>query len=364
MKKTVLVLGASGVVGFSALEQFLKEGCNVITVSRRAPETDAVGGSFRHISVDLRDEQASREVFSQLSEVTHVVYAALFEKAGLIAGWSEQDQMDTNLQMMRNLMEPLCEVAKSLKHVTALQGTKAYGIHLHPMAIPAKENAPRDDHPNFYWLQEDYIRKKSAEYGFDFTILRPQLIIGAPYGVAMNLAPVIGAYAALCHERGEPFGFPGGPPYVWEAVDARLVAKVVSWAGEADAANGQHFNVTNGDVFEWRNLWPCIADVMGVEIGPDAPRSVAKFMEENESSWQSVVKKHALKNVGLKELLGESHYYADFCFAYGADAPPPPAFVSTIKLRQSGFTEVMDTEETFNYWVSDLIDRDLLPRLG
>lgn len=363
MKKTVLVLGASGVVGFSALEQFLQEGCDVISVSRRAPELTA-HERLRHLSIDLRDEQASREAFSELSEVTHVVYAALYEKAGLIAGWSEMDQMETNLQMMRNVMEPLCEAAKSLRHVTTLQGTKAYGIHLHPMPIPAKEKAPRDDHPNFYWLQEDYIKEKAAECDFDYTILRPQLIIGGPYGVAMNLAPVIGAYAALCHQKGEPFGFPGGPSFVWEAVDARLVAKVISWAGESDAAKGEHFNVTNGDVFEWRNLWPAIAEALGVEPGPDNPRSVAEFMERNSSEWQDVVRHYGLRDVGLEDLVGESHHYADFCFAYGLDNPPPPAFVSAIKLRQAGFTEVMDTEETFVYWISYLIKQKLLPRLS
>jgi len=360
MTKKVLVLGASGVVGYSALERFLDDGCEVISVSRRKPEISS-GKSFKHFSVDLRDDEQSREVFSKLSDVTHVVYAALFEKPGLIEGWKAQDQMDTNLQMMKNVFEPLCAVAKNLKHVTTLQGTKAYGIHLHPMPIPAKEKAPRDDHPNFYWLQEDYIKEKSAEFGFDFTILRPQLIIGAPHGVAMNLAPVIGAYAAICAEEGSSCGFPGGPSYVWEAVDARLVAQVISWAGESEAAAGQHFNVTNGDVFEWRNLWPAMMKTLGVDVGEDSPRSIAEFMHEKGDVWAAIVKKHNLKSVTLEDIVGESQYYADFCFAYGLESPPPPAFVSAIKLRQAGFTEVMDTEQTFTDWLEFLMERDVLP---
>ncbi len=35
-------------------------------------------------------------------------------------------------------------------------------MHLHPIPIPARERFPRDQHENFYWLQEDYIREKSA----------------------------------------------------------------------------------------------------------------------------------------------------------------------------------------------------------
>lgn len=360
MQKTVLILGASGVVGAAAVEQFLAEGCAVIAVSRRKPEIRN-DQPYRHIAIDLRDAEASHAVFSQLPEVTHVVYAAVYEKPGLIAGWNDADQMQTNLQMLRNVMEPLAVAAKGLRHVTTLQGTKAYGIHLHPMPIPARERAPRDDHANFYWLQEDYIKEKAAEAGFAFTILRPQLIIGAPYGVVMNLAPVIGAYAAVRREEGKPFSFPGGPAYVWEAVDSRIVAKVIAWAGENDASYGQHFNVTNGDVFEWRNLWPAMAEILGVEIGPDEPQSVATYLEARSNIWDRVVAKHGLRAVSLADIVGESHYYADFCFAYGADGPPPPAFVSTIKLRQAGFTAFMDTEETFTYWLADLMDRKLLP---
>lgn len=363
MQKTVLILGASGVVGAAALEQFLEEGANVISVSRRKPEIRSEK-PWRHVSIDLRDEAASRAAFSRMPEVTHVVYTALYEKPGLIEGWCDRDQMETNLRMLRNVMEPLLANAAGLRHVTTLQGTKAYGIHLHPMPIPARESAPRDDHANFYWLQEDYIRARAAEAGFAFTILRPQLIIGAPYGVAMNLAPVIGAYAAICREEGEAFSFPGGPSYVWEAVDARLVAEVIAWAGETPAADGQHFNVTNGDVFEWRNLWPAMARTLGVETGPDRPRSVARFMEDKAALWDKIVARHGLRPVTLAELVGESHHYADFCMAHGADQPPPPAFVSTIKLRQAGFSTVMDTEETFTYWLSDLIDRGLLPKPG
>jgi nucleoside-diphosphate-sugar epimerase len=360
MKKTVLILGASGVVGHSSVEQFLTEGCEVISVSRRAPDLPS-HQSHRHISVDLRDEAESRRVFSQLSEVTHVVYTALYEKPGLISGWSEADQMEVNLQMMRNVMEPLCANAKGLKHVTTLQGTKAYGIHLHPMPIPARERAPRDNHANFYWLQEDYIKQKADEIGFKYTIFRPQLIVGAPYGVAMNLAPVIGAYAAICKEEGTKFSFPGGASYVWEAVDARIVAQAISWATETPEAHGQHYNVTNGDVFEWRNLWPALADTLGVEVGPDEPRSLASFLESKEGVWSRLAEKHGLRCNSLQDILGESHHYADFCFAYGAETPPPAAFVSTIKLRTAGFHKFMDTEETFVFWIRDLIARSVLP---
>jgi len=87
--------------------------------------------------------------------------------------------------------------------------------------------ASADAHENFYWLQEDYLREAAARHGFSWTIWRPQLVVGGAVGAAMNLAPVIGAFAALAAEEGVPFGFPGGAPYVWEAVDAALIARAL-----------------------------------------------------------------------------------------------------------------------------------------
>jgi nucleoside-diphosphate-sugar epimerase len=242
-----------------------------------------------------------------------------------------------------------------------MQGTKAYGIHLHPMPIPARERFPRDQHENFYWLQEDYIREKSAREGWQFSIWRPQLIVGLNYGVVMNLPPIIGAYAAICREEGRPFGFPGGVPFVWEAVDTRLVAKALVWGATAPNAAGETFNLTNGEVFEWRNLWPAMAATLGVEPGPDTPVSMANSLPAKADVWDRIVEKHDLRRVSMSELVGQSHYCADFCFAYGAEKMPPPAFVSTVKIKQAGFCDAYDPEASFCHWLQVLIARKVLP---
>lgn len=127
--------------------------------------------------------------------------------------------------------------------------TKAYGVHLRPIRVPARERWPRDPHNNFYWLQEDHLREQAARHGFAMSVLRPQVVFGDAVGVAMNLIPTLGAWAAIRREEGRPFSFPGGPPYLLEAVDARLLARALAWAAESPAAAGETFNVTNGDVF-------------------------------------------------------------------------------------------------------------------
>src|SRR5262245_2753781 len=90
---------------------------------------------------------------------------------------------------------------------------------------------------------------------FNYTALRPQLVTGPTPG-ALNVLPAIGVCAAMRREKGEAFGFPGGPSFVWESADADLVAEVMVWAAQSPRAANEAFNITNGDVFEWRNVWP------------------------------------------------------------------------------------------------------------
>jgi nucleoside-diphosphate-sugar epimerase len=354
---TVLVVGASGVIGSAAVDRFAASGWDVMAASRRRPVVD---GAFRHVAVDLCDEPACADVFGRMTRMTHVVYAALYEKPGLIDGWRDEDQHDVNRQMLANVMAPLCRAAP-VQHVSLLQGAKAYGGHLHPIPVPARERAPRDPHANFYWLQEDLLRKLAGQFGFQTTILRPQMVVGGATGVAMNLVPVIGAFAAVCRELGQPFAFPGGAPYVWEAVDARLVGEVLHWAATDPAAAGETFNVTNGDVFAWRDLWPALADELGVEVGPDEPRRLATWLPDHAAVWDDVLRRYELQPLPLDTLLGESHHYAGYCFRYGNSEPPPPKFLSTVKLRQAGFAPCYDTEDTFRFWLSELVRRGVLP---
>jgi len=359
MPKAV-VAGASGVVGNAVVERLLERGRHeVVALSRRTPE---ITGSrqFTHLPVDLTDAAATRTALAGEPGVTHLVFAALTEQPGLVGGWSDREQMELNLALFRNTLDPLVE-AGSLRHVTLMQGTKAYGSHLKPIPVPARERAPRDDHENFYWLQEDHLLRELPGRGIAWTILRPQLVVGRAWGVAMNLPPVLGAYAALRREEGEPFSFPGGVPYVTEAADARLVAEAIEWAGSSPLAVNERFNLTNGDVFEWRHLWPAIAATLGVEPGPDASFSVAEYFADKEGAWQRIVEREGLRRTTLPELLGEAHHLADYIFAHGAVDAPPPGFSSRIKISQAGFSSVYDTEETFCHWLRDLIGRRIIP---
>jgi nucleoside-diphosphate-sugar epimerase len=261
--------------------------------------------------------------------------------------------------MLRNVIEPLVSGKSALKHVSILQGTKAYGVHLHPIAIPARESDPRDNHPNFFLDQQDYVRDAGARHGFAYTVLRPQLVTGRTPG-ALNVLPAIGVYAAIRRENGEAFSFPGGPSFVWEAADADLVGQVMAWAAQAPQAANEIFNVTNGDVFEWRSVWPALAKTLGVNVGADEPTSLAAYIRDNAEVWAKIVARHGLASSDLRSFVGQGDQHADFAFAYGAPAGPV-AFVSTIKLRKAGFNAAVDTRDAFCGVLQSLIDRKFLP---
>jgi len=348
-KKKILVAGASGLVGFAAVKHFSQlPNWDVVGASRRIPA--GLDGATL-LSVDLSDKARCTEVFGQMHDVTHLIYAALYEKPGLVQGWLERDQMETNLAMLQNLFEPLTVAAKALQHVTLLQGTKAYGVHISPMSAPARERWPRHQHENFYWLQEDYLRQKQTGKDWHWTIFRPQIIFGESLGSHMNVIPAIGVYAALQREAGLPLSFPGGAPYLAEAVDADLLARACEWAATTPACENEIFNVTNGDIFIWQNVWPTIAEALGMKVGPFEPFSLAQVMPKREAEWAAIVRKYHLRApTSLPEFVGQSFFFADLVFAHGEEQSRPPMLVSTIKARQAGFHDCIDTEDMFRKW--------------
>ena len=360
MAEHVLIAGATGVVGFAAMKHFSAQAdCRVTAVSRRRPH-ETFGARFH--SLDLTDGRACADLCASLGGVTRLVYAALYEKQGLVPGWLEQDQIETNQQMLENLFEPLERTSPALRHVALLQGTKAYGAHVGRVPIPARENRSElRDVPNFYWLQEDYLRARQDGKGWRWTILRPQVIFGMSLGAPMNLIPALGVSAALRKQRGEPLAFPGGLGPVLEAVDADLLARAIDWAGSSSEALNEIFNVTNGDVFAWQEIWPAIADSLGMEPGDPDPERLGESMPARAAEWEAIREKHDLVSPGLAEFVGESFHYADFCLAFGARGGLPPVLVSTIKLRQAGFGESMDTEAMFRKWFRLFQDQRLLP---
>lgn len=358
-KHTILIAGAGGVVGAAALEHFAAlPDWEVIALSRRRP---ALPAGVSHVSVDLTDAGACRDAMRALPQVTHLMFAALYEKPDLVAGWRDPEQMAVNLAMLRNLLDALELSAPGLRHVTLMQGTKAYGSHVEPAPVPCKERWPRHAHENFYWLQEDLLRDRQPKAGWTFTVLRPQIVFGYAVSSPMNIVAAIGTYAAVMRELGRPLAFPGGGRYVNGGSDSRLIAKAAEFAATHEIAANETYNVVNGDALLWHDLWGSVATHFGMALADPVPMNLTRDMPAHEAAWQRVVRQHGLRDLSLAQLVGSSWQFTDRAFAHGHDNPPD-SVLSGIKLRQHGFHGCVDTEDSLLHWLSRMQSERLLPR--
>ena len=85
---------------------------------------------------------------------------------------------------------------------------------------------------------------------------------GVALGIPMNLAMVIAVYATISKHLGVPLRFPGKPGAyhsLIEMTDAGLLARAMVWAATDPRAANQAYNINNGDLFRWEEMWPKLA---------------------------------------------------------------------------------------------------------
>ena len=358
MSGSIVIFGPSGLVGGAALRHFdALPDWEVTALSRRPPAFDH---GARFIPLDLMDRTTCEDVLRQLSDTTHIIYTALYEQQDVIRGWRAQEQMETNAAMLRNALEPLDAVAKGLCHISLFQGTKAYGAHLRPPPVPARERWERNDHQNFYWYQEDFVRDQQKGKPWYWTFLRPQTIFGFALDAPLNILLAMAVYAVIRRAEGLPLCHPGGGGYVTEAIDTRLIARCLEWATKAATARNEIFNVTNGESITFPGLWPTLAGHFGMQMGEPDPQRLQEIMPTKAHIWEQIAKENQLRPVPYEKLVGPSWQFADFNFAAGKN--PAPVIVSTIKLRQAGFHDCIDTEDMLVELLELYQTEGILPR--
>ncbi|WP_050897057.1 SDR family oxidoreductase [Patulibacter medicamentivorans] len=343
---TVLVAGAGGVIGgYAAAEYARQPGWRVRALSRRRP-VDAPA-AVEHLAVDLLDAAAAADgLRAAAADTTHLVFAAYAERLDL------DEQVATNLALLRNVLDALRAGGAPLRHVTLYQGMKAYGAHLGPFKTPSDERDPRLLGPNFYYDQEDLLRERAAADGWSWTILRPEGVIGHTVGTPMNLLLALVAYAAICQETGVPLRFPGTArayDALYQVSDAELLARATVWSGGSEAARGEVFNVTNGDVFRWRQLWPRLADAFGLEIADPQPLDLPSHMRGKGGIWRERVRRRGLRDTPWEQVV-------DWRFGQFILGSEDDNISNTTKLRRAGFHDCYDTLDRMSEWFRRLQD--------
>ncbi len=343
MSQVALVAGAGGIIGKALLtEMAATPGWRGLALSR-------AGGD---VSADLTDAEATRAALAGSGETTHLFYAAYKPGSDL----AEEDRVNT--AMLRHLLDGLEAAGARLKRVVLYQGAKVYGVHLGPVPSPFYEDEnPRPIGPNFYFSQEQELRRRNDRGGADWTILRPDVVVGDAAGNAMNIATVIGAYAALTKADGAAFRFPG-TTHVYDHclaqfTDAGALARASLWAATADAARGEAFNYVHPP-FRWRRVWEKVAAHFGLNMGEPIPFSLAKHMPALEPVWRGV--SAGLVQPDFARAVGWG--FGDFVFGSAFDVVS-----DTTKIGLAGFTETVDPAKALIAAIERQVTARILPRL-
>lgn len=349
---STLVTGSGGVIGRSALDYFASQELPVRGVSRRKPVGEH---SWEHLAVDLLDAGAAREGLAAAADTTRVVFGAYIERL------DPAEQIETNTVLLRNTLDALRDVGAPLRHVTLYQGHKFYGSHLGKFKVPAKESHARLIAPNFYHAQEDLLRERAAADGFELTIFRPEAVIGYAQGTPMNLLMAIATYVSITRELGIPLRFPGVhetyEQIFYQVSDAQLLAEATRWGGETPAAWGEAFNLTNGDIFHWREVFQAIAEHYGMPFEDPQPMVLAEHMPLYRDLWESMREKYSLVS-------GSYESVVDWRFGDMILNSTWDNVSSTIKVRKAGFGSCFDSTSRFIELLDDLVARKIIPPLA
>lgn len=348
-RKTALIVGATGVVGRNLLRHLVANPeWNVIAVSRRKPD---VPGDYRHIAVDLLDRNAAVAAFARLTDVTHLFFSAYIEKPS----WYEM--VAPNLALLTHVVDAIEPVATRLQHINLLHGTKWYGNHLGPFKTPARETDPGHMPPNFYYDQQAFIVERQKGKSWSWSSARPHSICGFATGNPMNLVTLIAVYATISKALGLPLRHPGSEANahaLFNVTDSDLLARSCVWMATDPAAANEPFNITNGDMFRWTDMWETIAEFFGMKTAQPQKIDLTHMMSDKSALWDRLTAEHSLNPIKFEDIV--QWKYGNSVFSSEFDI-----ISSTIKSRKYGFMEFIDSSDMFINHFIELRGQKIIP---
>src|SRR5713101_2896940 len=351
-KREILVVGPYGVLGTGVLDAAAEDpSWRVTTAARRPAPTYRPNTAYRHIGVDLMDREGTIKTFSQLGSVTDLVFAAYVERPTMA------ETVEPNAKMLSNTLDALAARNIPLQRVVLTGGAKSYGFSLGSFNAPAKESQPRLIAPIHYHQQEDILKAWSEKTGTVWTVLRPHVVLGPSLNSPMNLVTGVATYAAMSRELGLPLRFPGrkeGWNSLQEACDAELFGRATLWALTSDKAKNEIFNVSNGDVYRWRQLWGELADFYQIPLAEPLAMSAASEMAEKGPLWDSMVARYGLFPTPYEQIANWP--FVDYMLNFAEET-----LLSTIKIRQAGFADCIDTHQSLLRQLTRLREMRIIP---
>lgn len=159
----------------------------------------------------------------------------------------------------------------------------------------------------------------------------------------MSLLPAIAVYAAISKELGLPLRFPGKPgayDTLYQVTESSHFANAALWAATKQRCGNQAFNITNGDYFRWRNLWPEIAAVFEMPVADPQTICLAQHMADKGPLWEEMTARYKLRRFPYADLVAWP--FADYVFGTDWDV-----MSDVTKARLYGFHDVVDSQAMF-----------------
>ncbi len=354
MSKNVAVIGgATGAAAKRLVEVLTSDpDWRVVGLSRNPPASSHPRLVYHR--ADLTDPASTRAALAEVPDATHVFYTARATFTDATVG---VEDVEGNAAMLRNLVDGAEAGCKGLRHVHLVEGTKWYAMHIGATLSPFREDDPRHMPPNFYYAQEDLLRERQRGKAWTWSASRPGFLYDFAPERPRNLVALIGAWAAMCREHGMALDFPGKPANwtaLFEATDTGQLARSIKWMSTAEAGRNQAFNTMDGALFRWCRLWPRIAKFYGLELGSIRTMRLADWMADKAPAWDAIVKRHGLKPQRMEDVV--TWGFGDFVWGIERDVVS-----STVKIRQAGFHDTVDTEDQILAHLARYREAKILP---
>ena len=343
-----LVIGGSGLVGGHLIRALAAAGWDTVATQRTPPPVQPA--THRVIALDLLDPASVQAVPGQVASVSHVFFLARTLQTGY------RIERESNVRVLEAVLDVLQDLP-SLRHVQLVHGLKWYGSTAGPFPVPAHESDPPPNAPHFYYDQHALVQECALGRPWHWSTLRPHCVSGVATHSPSNVMLGMAVYAQLLKEQGVPLAFPGSQA----AFDARLtytsadlLARAMLWAATHEAARDEDFNVANGDVFSWAQVWPAFAAAFGMEAAPPRPQALRDTMPQLSSLWSQIVQRNALVPNALPAMVDWN--FMDATLALGWEQT-----MSLEKLRRHGFAETVNTPSMIQEIVQAYRDLRILP---
>ncbi|KAG4418436.1 hypothetical protein IFR04_008421 [Cadophora malorum] len=375
--KIALVTGGNGITGSAIIEHLARnttrEQWSEIIVTSRSPFKVAVQDPrIKFIALDFgKDHETLADQMRELcARVTHAYFSSYVHRDD----FAELNK--ANSALFENFLKALLKVAPGLENVTLQTGGKHYNVHLGPVPSPAREEEPRRTASidNFYFPQEDALIAAQKGQKWTWNVIRPEAIIGhtlKPNG--MNSALTFALFFIVSKELGDEAKMPTNQIY-WagydDVSDSRLIADLSIFVSTNPRCGNEAFNVTNGDYFTWKYMWPRLAAYFGAKstsdqeftkpaptIGqPQLDFSLAEWAKDKREVWNRICDRAGKPEAKATWDAG-TWAYQDWVFQRSWSAT-----LSINKARRFGWTGHIDSYKTFTDAFQSFEGIGLIPR--